>query len=108
MKHVYIRPHSPHLNGKVERSHRTDQTEFYQRLTYTDDVDLNVKLEAWESFYNNGRPPKSLDEKIPYEVMRSLLKRNSFTFDQIDSIRLGPVKRFYSPAEVKIKSLFLR
>jgi hypothetical protein len=30
--HVYIRPHSPELNGKVERSHRSDQEEFYQLL----------------------------------------------------------------------------
>ena len=41
IRHVYIKPRSPQLNGKVERSHRTDQEEFYQLLTYTDDVDLN-------------------------------------------------------------------
>ena len=41
MRHVYIKPRSPQLNGKVERSHRLDQEEFYQLLTYTDDVDLN-------------------------------------------------------------------
>ena len=52
MRHVYIKPQSPQLNGKVERSHRTDQEEFYQLLTYTDDVDLNQKLKAWEQFYN--------------------------------------------------------
>jgi transposase InsO family protein len=74
IRHVYIKPRSPHLNGKVERSHRTDQTEFYQLLTYTDDVDLNEKLEAWENFYNYDRPHISLDGKTPYEVMRSLLK----------------------------------
>ena len=44
MRHVYIKPQTPQLNGKVERSHRTDQTEFYQLLTYTDDIDLNAKL----------------------------------------------------------------
>ena len=44
MKHIYIEPGSPQLNGKVERSHRIDQEEFYQLLTYTDDVDLNKKL----------------------------------------------------------------
>ena len=32
INHVYIRPASPHLNGKVERSHRIDQQEFYQML----------------------------------------------------------------------------
>lgn len=63
IRNVYIKPRSPHLNGKVERSHRTDQTEFYQLLTYTDDVDLNVKLEAWENFYNFDRPHISLDGK---------------------------------------------
>ena len=31
-------------NGKVERSHRSDQEEFYQLLDYTDDVDLKRKL----------------------------------------------------------------
>lgn len=74
LQHIYIKPRTPQLNGKVERSHRTDDTEFYQLLTYTDDVDLNSKLEAWESFYNYHRPHMSLDGKTPYEVMRSLLK----------------------------------
>lgn len=74
IRHVYIKPRTPQLNGKAERSHRTDQTEFYQLLTYTDDVDLNSKLEAWENFYNYDRPHISLDGKTPYEVMKSLLK----------------------------------
>jgi transposase InsO family protein len=74
IQHVYIKPRTPQLNGKVERSHRTDQTEFYQLLTYIDDVDLNAKLEAWEHFYNYDRPHMSHHGKTPYEVMRSLLK----------------------------------
>ena len=41
MRHVYIKPRTPKLNGKVERSHRTDKDEFYQLLSFTDDVDLN-------------------------------------------------------------------
>ena len=73
IRHVYIKPGTPQLNGKVERSHRTDQTEFYQLLIYTDVVDLNSKLEAWENFYNYDRPHISLDGKTPYQVMRSLL-----------------------------------
>lgn len=73
IQHVYIKSRTPQLNGKVERSHRTDATEFYQLLTYTDDVDLTSKLEAWESFYNYDRPHMSHQGKTPYEVMRSLL-----------------------------------
>ena len=55
MCHIYIRPRSPNLNGKVERSHSTGELEFYQLLTYTDDVDLRKKLAEWEDFYNVHR-----------------------------------------------------
>ncbi len=44
MRHVYIKPWTPQLNGKVERSHRTNKQEFYQLLTYKGDVDLEKKL----------------------------------------------------------------
>lgn len=74
MQHVYIKPRTPQHNGKVERSHRTDQSEFYQLLGYKDDVDLQAKLEAWENFYNYDRPHMSHDGKTPYEMMRSILK----------------------------------
>lgn len=56
MEHVYIKPASPRLNGKVERSHLTDKQEFYQLLEYKDDVDLSAKLAEWEAFYNFHRP----------------------------------------------------
>jgi transposase InsO family protein len=74
MRHVYIRPRSPQLNGKVERSHRTDQEEFYQLLTYPDDVDLNEKLAEWERFYNLDRPHGAFKGKTPYEALRSILE----------------------------------
>ncbi len=74
IRHVYIKPRSPHLNGKVERSHRTDQEEFYQLLTYTDDVDLNKKLAEWERFYNLERPHGAFKGKTPYEALKSSLE----------------------------------
>jgi transposase InsO family protein len=74
IRHVYIKPRTPHLNGKVERSHRSDQEEFYQLLTYTDDVDLNKKLGEWERFYNFDRPHGAFNGKTPYEALRSILK----------------------------------
>ncbi|QGP60881.1 Integrase core domain protein [Piscirickettsia salmonis] len=52
MDHVYIKPGTPRLNGKVERSHRTDKQEFYQLIDYNGDVDLHDKLAEWEAFYN--------------------------------------------------------
>jgi transposase InsO family protein len=74
INHVYIKPRSPHLNGKIERSHGTDQREFYQILDYTDDVDLRKKLKEWENFYNYYRPHTSLKGKTPYEILRERLK----------------------------------
>lgn len=73
MQHRYIKARTPQLNGKVERSHRTDQDEFYQLLTHKDDVDLEEKLNAWENFYNFERPHQSHAGKTPYEVMKCLL-----------------------------------
>lgn len=32
IRHVYIKPATPRLNGKVERSHRIDADEFYRML----------------------------------------------------------------------------
>lgn len=75
MRHVYIKPHSPELNGKVERSHRTDGEEFYQLLNYTDDIDLNEKLAEWEYFYNFNRPHGAHGGKAPYEVLRTVLEQ---------------------------------
>ena len=69
--HVYIRPRTPHLNGKVERSHRVDDQEFYQLLDkdgITDDIHLfNDKLREWEDYYNYHRPHGALGGETPYE-----------------------------------------
>ena len=43
IRHAHIRSRTPHLNGKVERSHRVDDEEFYQLLDkdgVTDDIHL--------------------------------------------------------------------
>ena len=71
IRHVYIRPRTPHLNGKVERSHRVDDQEFYQLLDQdgiTDDIHLfNEKLREWEDYYNYHRPHGALDGQTPFE-----------------------------------------
>jgi len=76
--HAYIRPRTPHLNGKVERSHRIDDQEFYQLLDQdgiTDDIHLfNEKLREWEDYYNYHRPHGALDGQTPYERLLSKTK----------------------------------
>ena len=73
IRHVYIKARTPQLNGKVERSHRSDQNEFYQLLSYKDDRDLHVKLAEWEQFYNFFRPHGAHLGKTPYEALREKL-----------------------------------
>lgn len=75
MRHVYIKPASPHLNGKVERSHSTDKVEFYQMMEYKNDVDLEKKIRIWENFYNYNRPHAGLKGKTPYEVLKQKISR---------------------------------
>ena len=71
IEHVYIRPRTPRLNGKVERSHRIDAEEFYQMLDQkgiSDDIHLfNKKLRDWEDYYNYHRPHGALQGQTPYE-----------------------------------------
>jgi len=71
--HAYIKPATPRLNGKVERSHRIDAEEFYRMLdgVVIDDTGLfNDKLQEWEDFYNFHRPHGGLGGQTPYERLR--------------------------------------
>lgn len=70
MLHVYIKPAMPRLNGKVERSHLTDQREIYQRLGYKGDVNLRKKLAQWEDYYNFLRPHSAYLGNTPYKKLK--------------------------------------
>jgi transposase InsO family protein len=77
INHVYIKPRRPRLNGKVERSHRVDEEEFYRMLggVVIDDTKLfNDKLKEWEDFYNYNRPHAALGGQTPYERFREKAK----------------------------------
>jgi transposase InsO family protein len=74
IRHIYIKPRKPNLNRKVERSDGTDEREFYQLLTHTDDVELKKKLVEWEDFYILHRPHGGLKGKSPYEIIKEKLQ----------------------------------
>jgi transposase InsO family protein len=73
INHVYIKRGRPRLNGKVERSHKIDDKEFYRMLegVVIDDAKLfNEKLKEWEEFYNYYRLHGALSGQTPYERLR--------------------------------------
>lgn len=69
-----IKPRSPHLNGKVERSQRTDLEEFYSTVDL-DDPQLENKLQDWQHYYNWDRPHSSLHGKTPMEKYFELAEK---------------------------------
>jgi transposase InsO family protein len=84
--HRYIKPNTPRLNGKVERSHRIDEEEFYKMMegVVIDNSGLfNEKLQQWENFYNFQRPHGSLAGRTPFEKLQLKLKELSLTEDTL-------------------------
>lgn len=61
-----VKPASPHLNGKVERSQRTDLEEF-DAIEDLRAADLDARLSDWQDHYNHFRPHGSLAGLTPWE-----------------------------------------
>ncbi|WUQ09340.1 integrase core domain-containing protein [Streptomyces sp. NBC_00250] len=71
--HTYIKPASPHLNGKGERSPRIDAEEYYRMLdgVVIDDIGVfNDKFREWEDYDNCHRPHGALGGQTPYERLK--------------------------------------
>lgn len=66
--HYLIDPGKPAQNGKVERSHRTDQQKFYDELGFKSFEELKYKLRLWNMFYNDTKHC-SLGGKTPNQVL---------------------------------------
>ena len=65
--HYLIDPGKPAQNGKVERSHRSDQEMFYDRNDFNSFEELNYKIRLWNMYYNdlahcglNGKSPNQV------------------------------------------------
>ena len=72
IRHHYIRPRRPQQNGKVERSHRIDQEEFWGRQRFPDFEIAAAALRGWETRYNYERFSLALQGRTPAEKLAAL------------------------------------
>ena len=84
IRHRYIRPRRPQQNGKVERSHRIDQEEFWGRQRFQD-FEAAAALRGWENRYHYGSPWRSRAAPRPRNL-------------QISSHRGGPPRTAHGAA----------
>ena len=76
IKHQLIRAYTPRLNGKVERSHRSDQESFYNYLTFKTLPELKKKMMKWNIRYNN-RPHSALTNRDGKRVWWSPMEKRA-------------------------------
>lgn len=70
VRHVFSRKARPVENGHVERSHRTDEEEFWSVGGHGPTVeDLRQDFAAYIAMYNNERPHWALGGKTPTEAL---------------------------------------
>jgi transposase InsO family protein len=69
--HYLIDPGKPAQNGKVERSHRTDQEMFYDRRKFRTVLGLKLAVKKWNDQYNNLEHC-ALDGLTPNEALKKV------------------------------------
>lgn len=70
VQHKLIKPYTPRHNGKVERSHRKDNEEFYASHTFFSFRDFKTQLARRQHQYNNF-PMRPLAWRSPLQVLAS-------------------------------------
>jgi transposase InsO family protein len=67
------RPRAPHLNGKVERSQRTDRMEFWSTVDLKETHErLKEQLAQWMHFYNQQRTHSGIHSQTPLARLQEL------------------------------------
>jgi transposase InsO family protein len=75
IKHILNPVAHPQSNGKVERSHRTDDEEFYRIVPAQKPEDWARQIRRWEKFYNCSRSHSALGKLTPYQRYRQFKKK---------------------------------
>ena len=88
IEHKLIRPRTPEHNGKVERSHRTDQEKFYRNLSFFSLGDLREQGERWNRRYNST-PKMVLGLLSPDQAELAKLRELAQTTGEVRCPRLA-------------------
>lgn len=84
-----IRPRSPHLNGKVERTQRADLEEFWWTVD-PKEPDIADRLAEWQHHWNWFRPHTALSGASPIDRVTELLEQTPLR-EEVD-VRFEPAK----------------
>ena len=68
--HYLIDKGRPAQNGTVEKSHGSDQRNFYEENSFTSIENLKIKIRKWNDYYNNLEHC-GLNGKTPNEMLKS-------------------------------------
>lgn len=84
VSHYFIEPHSPKQNSYVERSHRTDDDDFYGKgNSFLSLKNFLPRLKKWQEEYNTIRPHQALNYLTPYEYFQKCNAQKLQTKDTI-------------------------
>lgn len=71
LTHCLIPKSSPWRNGFIERSHRTDNEECFNRIQFTSSEQRRYLHRLWEAEYNFSRPHQGIGLSTPFQRYQS-------------------------------------
>lgn len=80
IRHYLNKPAHPESNGIVERSHRTDEEEFYRPNPVKNPKQWQYMIPGWEYFYNYQRAHMALGGLTPYQYWQNYQKQQNKEF----------------------------
>jgi transposase InsO family protein len=77
IRHLFIRPHRPQTNGKVERYQQTLKREWALGQAYRSSDHRAEALSHWLNYYNERRPHSSLGGRPPISRVHNVLRQDT-------------------------------
>ena len=99
VEHQLIRAYTPRHNGKVERSHRSDNEGFYKYLQFATFEELRAKMRKWNATYNS-RPHSSLRDVNGKRIWQSPLEKRE---ELMGLLKSGNIQNFIDCSKFELR-----